>query len=82
MQTYLIRSSAAHTAENVPALVDDTGEAHKLYGAQSATVVLVRPDGYIGVRTQPASEHALFTYLDDVFQVSAQQPVTLEPVLA
>jgi uncharacterized RmlC-like cupin family protein len=55
----LIRSSAHRSAvqhdENVTVLVDDKGEAHTLYGSHGATLVLVRPDGYIGVRRQVLS---------------------------
>jgi hypothetical protein len=46
--------------------VDVLDEAHRLYGARSGTLVLIRPDGYIAFRGE-ATTDMLFTYLDDVF---------------
>lgn len=48
-------------------LLDPDGSFHGQYGADSAWVYLLRPDGYIGYRCQPAEAEDLFYYLDAVF---------------
>jgi hypothetical protein len=86
VQPYLIRSSvhlgAIRDNGDFPVLVDDMREAHALYGAALATLVLVRPDGYIGLRSELTTQHDLFTYLHDVFGVLRDRSVHLEPVQA
>jgi 2-polyprenyl-6-methoxyphenol hydroxylase-like FAD-dependent oxidoreductase len=44
---------------------------HKTYGASSECLYLIRPDGYIGFRSQPASLDDLVKYLSGVFVLSA-----------
>ena len=51
---------------DVPTFLDLDGEAHRLYGAGGGGAYLVRPDGHIGYRGQPAEERALLAYLDTV----------------
>ncbi|MDP8953161.1 MAG: FAD-dependent monooxygenase [Actinomycetota bacterium] len=51
-------------------LLDPDHEAHKLYGANAESLYLVRPDGYIGFRSQPAEEEPLLRYLNDLFASS------------
>jgi len=53
-------------------IVDTDGYAHRAYGIDSDTLVLIRPDGYIGMITQQRSEGALDEYLS---QVVPAQPV-------
>ncbi|MBI3725951.1 FAD-dependent monooxygenase [bacterium] len=48
-------------------IVDRTSELHHRYGAGSECLYLVRPDGYIGYRSQPALERGLRAHLDAVF---------------
>ncbi|MGL6095578.1 MAG: FAD-dependent monooxygenase [Fimbriiglobus sp.] len=48
-------------AEGEPA--DPDGTAHDKYGARSACLYLIRPDGYIAFRTQPADGTMLTEYL-------------------
>ena len=48
-------------------LLDPDGSFHGQYGADSAWVYLLRPDGYIGYRCQPAEAEDLFSYLDAIF---------------
>ncbi|SFO73975.1 2-polyprenyl-6-methoxyphenol hydroxylase [Geodermatophilus dictyosporus] len=57
--------------EDVPAFHDVDGEAHRLYGAQAGALVLVRPDGYVGHRAQPAAERGLLEYLAAVYDGAA-----------
>jgi hypothetical protein len=51
-----------------PRLVDSDGAAHRRYGARSACLYLVRPDGYIGYRSQPPDADKLAAYLGRVFR--------------
>jgi 2-polyprenyl-6-methoxyphenol hydroxylase-like FAD-dependent oxidoreductase len=49
-------------------LVDQDGEAHHLYGARYECLYLVRPDGYVGFRSQPAEPGPLREYLARIFK--------------
>jgi len=49
-------------------LLDPDREAHKLYGARNEEALyLIRLDGYIGFRSQPAAEEPLLRYLGNLF---------------
>jgi 2-polyprenyl-6-methoxyphenol hydroxylase-like FAD-dependent oxidoreductase len=48
---------------NVPVWIDSTGRVYEKLHATQRTLVLVRPDGYIGYRCQPADGAALLNYL-------------------
>jgi len=48
-------------------LLDPRGELHHRYGARSACLYVVRPDGYIGFRSQPPDPAALKSYLTQIF---------------
>ncbi len=41
--------------------------AHRRYGVTAPALALIRPDGYIGFRSQPANGNALRDYLDRIF---------------
>jgi 2-polyprenyl-6-methoxyphenol hydroxylase-like FAD-dependent oxidoreductase len=45
-------------------LLDPERALHARWGAATATLYLVRPDGYVGHRSQPADEDALRAHLD------------------
>ena len=49
-------------------VLDASGALHERYGARSECVYLVRPDGYVGYRGQPADEERLFAYLATIFR--------------
>ncbi|MGK3989230.1 FAD-dependent monooxygenase [Sorangium sp. So ce136] len=51
---------------------DPDGHAHAAYGVQSTAAVLVRPDGYIGVRSDPLDEGELGRALDRLFTPKAR----------
>jgi 2-polyprenyl-6-methoxyphenol hydroxylase-like FAD-dependent oxidoreductase len=51
-----------------PIVLDAKATVHQRYGARSECVYLVRPDGYIAYRSQPADEGKLFAYLGGIFQ--------------
>ena len=50
-----------------PLLLDAEGELHHQYGAGSECLYLIRPDGYIGYRSQPADAGRLLAYLQTIF---------------
>jgi 2-polyprenyl-6-methoxyphenol hydroxylase-like FAD-dependent oxidoreductase len=52
---------------------DPRGALHKRYGARSECLYLVRPDGYVAYRTQPADGARLGAYLKTIF-TSARTP--------
>jgi len=48
-------------------LIDPRAELHHRYGARTDCLYLIRPDGYVGFRSQPADGEALQSFLDRVF---------------
>src|SRR5262245_25714772 len=48
-------------------LLDPRGELHHYYGARSACLYVIRPDGYIGFRSQPPDSEALRSYFTKIF---------------
>jgi 2-polyprenyl-6-methoxyphenol hydroxylase-like FAD-dependent oxidoreductase len=48
-------------------LLDPFGELEDRYGARAECLYLLRPDLYIGFRSQPADQDALFAYLESIF---------------
>ncbi len=52
---------------NVPVLFDADGELHRRFGSRSECIYVVRPDGYVGYRSQPADEQGFAAWLDRVF---------------
>ncbi len=48
-------------------LFDPRGELHRAFGARSECLYLIRPDGYVGFRSQPASGEALLRFVGDIF---------------
>jgi len=48
-------------------LLDAEGELHQQYGAGSECLYLIRPDGYLGYRSQPAEAAKLLAYLKSIF---------------
>jgi hypothetical protein len=45
-------------------LLDEGGEVHQRYGARSECVYVLRPDGYVGYRGQPADGAKVEAWLD------------------
>lgn len=48
-------------------ILDAAGELHQAFSARAECLYLVRPDGYVAFRSQPASEEALRRFLDQLF---------------
>ena len=53
--------------EGISVVQDDEGELHQRYGAHSHCIYLIRPDGYIGYRSQPAKLNLFLDYCDRIF---------------
>ncbi len=60
---------------NGSTLLDPQGKLHTIYGAQGATLYFIRPDGYIGFRSQPVHEEPLLSYLSKIFTLSLSQEI-------
>jgi 2-polyprenyl-6-methoxyphenol hydroxylase-like FAD-dependent oxidoreductase len=58
------RSRPPELAAGDRVLLDPKGSLHRRYGAGSECLYLVRPDGYVGFRSQPASWGALAEHLE------------------
>ena len=58
-------------------LLDPAGEASDLYGVAAEALYLVRPDGYIGHRSQPVDQPGLLTYLATQFPGRSSSPASL-----
>ena len=48
-------------------LRDPGAELHTRFGARAECAYLVRPDGYVGYRSQPADQDRLISYLEGIF---------------
>jgi 2-polyprenyl-6-methoxyphenol hydroxylase-like FAD-dependent oxidoreductase len=48
-------------------VLDAVGAVHDRYGARSECLYLVRPDGYVAYRCQPAEPDKLMAYLERIF---------------
>lgn len=46
---------------------DPEGRAHAAYGVETTAAVLIRPDGYLGVRSDPLDEVEIGRALDQIF---------------
>lgn len=54
-------------------LLDSQGTLHRRLGAQTTTLYLLRPDGYIGYRSQPAQTESLYHYMIDVLGIQKME---------
>jgi 2-polyprenyl-6-methoxyphenol hydroxylase-like FAD-dependent oxidoreductase len=48
-------------------VLDAAGAVHDRYGARSECLYVIRPDGYVGYRSQPADAGKLVAYLERIF---------------
>ncbi|HLZ62533.1 MAG TPA: FAD-dependent oxidoreductase [Ktedonosporobacter sp.] len=66
LRTYTItRPGIATTAEDT-ILIDRNGETYRAYGITKDALVLVRPDGYVGLTTGSVEFQPILDYLHDV----------------
>ena len=74
LDTYaVIAADAAGLAEGcvLPLVVDSAGEFRSAYAATGGSALLVRPDGYLGYRTDSVNADRLAAYLARVFAAPA-----------
>jgi len=57
----------APALQGVPVVADARKALHDRYGARSECLYLVRPDGHVAYRSQPADGDKLVAYLDTIF---------------
>ncbi|HEX3346199.1 MAG TPA: FAD-dependent monooxygenase, partial [Polyangiaceae bacterium] len=62
------RSRPAELSAADPVLLDPKATLHRRYGAGSECLYLLRPDGYVGFRSQPASWKGLEKHLSRVLE--------------
>ncbi|MBD2078679.1 FAD-dependent monooxygenase [Leptolyngbya sp. FACHB-17] len=58
---------------NGSVLQDEPGTLHKKYSASGASLYLIRPDGYIGFRSQPVTAESLLEYLSRLFLLDGRR---------
>ena len=67
----LFRSGSENVPPGLPQVpstwIDSGHNMHKDFGAAKASLYLIRPDGYIAFRNQPASASDLKEYLVTIF---------------
>jgi hypothetical protein len=57
--------------DDVDAFLDPDRDAHHRYAATAESLYLVRPDGYVAYRSQPATAGPLLDHLGSVFRLNA-----------
>jgi hypothetical protein len=69
VESYLVVPHRASPPQEFagPVLIDSRGELHHRYGARTDCLYLIRPDGYVGFRSQPVDGEALQSYLARLF---------------
>lgn len=71
VRTFVVTPRAARPSqvpESIPVLLDPDGDLEKRYAAATECVYLIRPDLYVGYRSQPADQTKLITYLKTIFR--------------
>jgi hypothetical protein len=72
VRSYIIVASSDKPASldtNGAVLLDPERELHQTYGAGAESLYLIRPDGYIGFRSQPVEKEPLLQYLSQLFRL-------------
>jgi 2-polyprenyl-6-methoxyphenol hydroxylase-like FAD-dependent oxidoreductase len=62
-----------------PIVLDPECAAHKTYGTAAQSLYLIRPDGYVGFRSQPIREDALREYLNGICSARPGRSETADP---
>jgi hypothetical protein len=66
VHAYTITRPGTTTAVDADTLVDSDGHAHRAYGIGDQAVILVRPDGYIGLTGGSFEQESIIRYLHKV----------------
>ncbi len=64
----------AELPESIAVLLDPDAELERAYGAETECAYLLRPDLYVGYRSQPADEARLLAYLRPLLRVTGEAP--------
>ncbi len=76
VKTYVVIAGDEKPEEldwNGPVLLDTGRELHETYNAAGVgTLYLIRPDGYIGFRSQPVREDRLLSYLGNLLSITPE----------
>lgn len=70
IRSFLIRierRGPSQSSWDGPALIDQGGLMHQLYGARTDSLYLIRPDGYVAYRSQPIDPGKVAAYLSEIF---------------
>ncbi|MBD0336324.1 MAG: FAD-dependent monooxygenase, partial [Cyanobacteria bacterium Co-bin13] len=62
IRPWVVTTEPSAAASDPIVLFDSTGELSRRYGARSSCLYLIRPDGYIGFRSQPIDIEALTAF--------------------
>jgi hypothetical protein len=68
----------AHDGSSSVPILDPDGRLHRHFDARVASLYLIRPDGYVGYRSQPPDAHWLAAYLERVFLGQAREPARMQ----
>jgi len=60
--------------DSIAVLLDPDAELERAYGAETECAYLLRPDLYVGYRSQPADEARLLAYLRPLLRVTGEAP--------
>ncbi len=66
LRAYSITRAGSSTAISDHILVDNDGHASRAYGVTGDALILVRPDGYIGLTGGSIDPHPIIDYLREV----------------
>jgi 2-polyprenyl-6-methoxyphenol hydroxylase-like FAD-dependent oxidoreductase len=66
LRTYIISRPGTTTATESNVLIDRDGDAHRAYGITRDALVLVRPDGYVGLTGGRVGPEPIIDYLSNV----------------
>jgi 2-polyprenyl-6-methoxyphenol hydroxylase-like FAD-dependent oxidoreductase len=66
IHVYHMTRSGQPTSSDKRALIDSEGHAHHAYGIMNDALVLIRPDGYVGLTAGRWDEQAILDYLREV----------------
>jgi hypothetical protein len=66
LRAYTIARSDNTTAISDQTLVDSDGQAYRAYGIRGSALILVRPDGYIGLTGRSPGQESIIDYLRDI----------------
>jgi 2-polyprenyl-6-methoxyphenol hydroxylase-like FAD-dependent oxidoreductase len=67
-----LRTIVLSTKETKDTILDENSDAHNAYGVRDLACYLIRPDGYIAFRSEPADIEAIGKYLKKWFRLEAK----------